>query len=54
MVVVCRRMPDENFQFEYLLGPLLRYQPTPDKENDIRTLTQLYTTELEKADSGSS
>lgn len=36
------------FQFEFVFGKLIEFQPTGDKERDIRTLTQLYTSELER------
>jgi len=48
MTVLCHRIPGEEFKFEYVLGPVIRYQATDDKEKDLRILTQRYTTELEK------
>ncbi|MFA6101024.1 MAG: lysophospholipid acyltransferase family protein [Victivallaceae bacterium] len=47
MPVVTRRR-DNNFNFEFVLGELIRYTPTGDKGNDIKTVTQMYTTALEK------
>ncbi|MBO5688985.1 MAG: lysophospholipid acyltransferase family protein [Lentisphaeria bacterium] len=42
-----RRCGDD-FSFELVLGPLIEYQPTGDKEHDIQTICQMCTTELEK------
>ena len=47
MPEVTRRL-DNNFNFEFVLGDLIRYTPTGNKENDIKNVTQMYTTALEK------
>lgn len=39
---------DDNFNFEFVLGELIRYKPTGDNTRDIRVIAQIYTTELEK------
>lgn len=43
-----RRLPGDNFEFELIAGDLIEYKPTGDKEHDIREITQLCTTALEK------
>ena len=45
---VTRRLPGKDFRFEVVLGNLIRYTPTDDKERDIQAITQMCTTELEK------
>jgi KDO2-lipid IV(A) lauroyltransferase len=47
MPEITRRCGD-NFDFEIVVGDLIRYTPTGDKDKDIQTVTQMYTTELEK------
>jgi KDO2-lipid IV(A) lauroyltransferase len=42
------RRIDDNFNFEFMVGELIEYTPTDDKEQDIKNITQLYTTALEK------
>lgn len=42
------RRLDNNFNFEFIVGDLIKYQPTGDKEKDVLTVTQMYTTALEK------
>ncbi len=42
------RRIDDNFGFEFVVGELIEYTPTDDKEQDIKNITQLYTTALEK------
>ena len=37
-----------DFSFELVLGPLIEYKPTGDKEHDIQTICQMCTTALEK------
>ncbi len=48
MVGVTRRKPGYKFQYEYVIADPIMFKPTDDKESDIKNLTQLYTTELEK------
>lgn len=45
---VTRRLPGKDFRFEVVLGNLIKYEPTDDKERDIQVVTQMCTTELEK------
>lgn len=47
MPEVTRRL-DNSFNFEFVLGDLIRYTPTGNKENDIKNVIQMYTTALEK------
>jgi Kdo2-lipid IVA lauroyltransferase/acyltransferase len=42
------RRIDDNFGFEFMVGELIEYKPTDNKEQDIKNITQLYTTALEK------
>jgi Kdo2-lipid IVA lauroyltransferase/acyltransferase len=42
------RRIDDNFGFEFILSDLIEYTPTDDKEQDVKNITQLYTTALEK------
>lgn len=42
-----RRIGDD-FSFEIVLGPLIEYQPTGDKEHDTQVICQMCTTALEK------
>lgn len=42
------RRIDDNFGFEFVVGELIEYSPTDNKEQDIKNVTQLYTTALEK------
>jgi KDO2-lipid IV(A) lauroyltransferase len=44
---ITRRLND-NFDFEFVVGDIIRYTPTGDKLKDIQTVTQMYTTGLEK------
>ena len=48
MVGVTRRKPGYKFQYEYIVSDPIMYTPTADKEADIKNLTQIYTSELEK------
>lgn len=43
-----RRVPGGNFEFELVFGDLIEYEATGDKEADIRAITQLCTSALEK------
>lgn len=45
---LCRRKPGETFEFEFVIGKLIEFQPTGDKECDLTTVTQLYTTAMEE------
>ncbi|MCP3968556.1 MAG: lysophospholipid acyltransferase family protein [Lentisphaerae bacterium] len=47
LVSVTRRV-DNNFNFEYVLDRPIEYTPTGDKQADIKAITQLYTTSLER------
>ena len=47
MPQVTRRL-DDDFHFEVLVGELIEYKPTDNKEQDIKNITQMYTTALEK------
>jgi KDO2-lipid IV(A) lauroyltransferase len=42
-----RRVGDD-FSFEIVLGPMIEYTPTDDKEHDIQVICQMCTTALEK------
>lgn len=42
------RRLDEKGHFEFIMGDIIEYKPTDDREKDIRTVTQMYTTALEK------
>lgn len=42
------RRTSDDFTFELVLGPLIEYTPTGDKEHDIQTICQMCTTALEK------
>ena len=42
------RRSGNGFDFEFVVGEMIRYTPTDDKEKDIRTVTQMYTSALEK------
>ena len=44
---ITRRKPDGK-GFEFVVGDLITYTPTGDKEADIKAVTQMYTTALEK------
>lgn len=44
---ITRRI-DDKFNFEFVVGDIIRYTPTGDKLKDIQTVTQMYTTGLEK------
>ncbi len=39
---------DENFNFEFIVQDVIEYTPTTDKEQDLRNVTQLYTSALEE------
>ncbi len=43
-----RRVAGGNFEFEVVVGDLIEYTPTGDKDHDIREISQLCTTALEK------
>lgn len=45
--LVMRRL-DDDFHFAHVYGEKIEYTPTGDKEKDVRTVTQMYTTALEK------
>ena len=45
---VTRRLPGKDFRFEIVLGNLIKYEPTDDKERDVQVVTQMCTTELER------
>ncbi|MCF6176179.1 MAG: lysophospholipid acyltransferase family protein [Victivallaceae bacterium] len=47
MPELTRRVNDD-FHFEFIVGELIEYIPTDNKEQDIKNVTQLYTTALEK------
>ncbi len=47
MPEITRRV-DDDFNFELVVGELIEYTPTGDKEQDIKNIAQLYTTALEK------
>ncbi|QSH40306.1 lysophospholipid acyltransferase family protein [Lentisphaerota bacterium ZTH] len=47
LVSVTRRV-DNNFNFEYVLDRPISYTPTGNKEADIKAVTQLYTSSLER------
>lgn len=42
------RRVSENFEFEILLGDLIEYRPTGDRNADVQAISQLCTTALEK------
>lgn len=42
------RRCDDNFNFEFYTGELIQYQATGDKEHDVKVVTQMFTTALEK------
>lgn len=42
------RRAGDNFEFELVVGDLIEYRPTGDKEKDVRAITQLCTTALER------
>lgn len=42
------RRVDDDFNFEFMVGDLIEYKPTDDQAQDIKNITQLYTTALEK------
>lgn len=42
------RRLDDHGHFEFMVDDLIRYTPTGDKEHDIRVITQMYTSALEK------
>lgn len=48
LVGVTRRKPGYKFQYEYVVSDPIMFSPTDNKEQDIKDLTQLYTSELEK------
>ena len=45
---VTRRLPGKDFRFEIVLGNMIKYEPTDDKERDVQVITQMCTTELER------
>ena len=45
---VTRRLPGKDFRFEIVLGNMIKYEPTDDKERDVQVVTQMCTTELER------
>jgi KDO2-lipid IV(A) lauroyltransferase len=42
------RRKDDNFNFEIVVGDLIEYTPTKNKEKDIQNIAQMYTTAIEK------
>ncbi len=48
LVPMLTRRKDNKLNFEFVIGEAIQYTPTGDKEKDIQTITQLYTTGLEK------
>jgi len=42
------RRKDDNFNFEIIVGDLIEYKATDNKEKDIQTIAQMYTTAIEK------
>lgn len=48
MPQVTTRLPGEDFRFEMTAGELIRYTPTGDRERDIRVVTQMCISALEK------
>lgn len=44
---ITRRKAGGNFEFELVLGPLIRYTPTGDKERDIAAISQQVATAME-------
>ncbi len=42
------RRRDNNFNFEFVVGDPIEYQPTGDQEKDVKAVTQLITSRLEK------
>ncbi|MCP3968106.1 MAG: lysophospholipid acyltransferase family protein [Lentisphaerae bacterium] len=48
IVPMISRRVDDDFNFEFVLGKPIEYTPTGDKEEDIKNVTQLYTSALEK------
>jgi KDO2-lipid IV(A) lauroyltransferase len=42
------RRKDDNFHFEIMVGDLIEYKATDNKEKDIQAITQMYTTAIEK------
>ncbi len=47
MPEITRRV-DDDFHFEFNVGPIIEYKPTGDKDHDIQEICQRITTELEK------
>lgn len=45
---VTRRLPGKDFRFEIVLGNMIKYEPSGDKERDVQAITQMCTTEFEK------
>lgn len=45
---ITRRLPGKDFRFEIVLGNMIMYKPTDDKNRDIQAVTQMCTTELER------
>ncbi|QSH40177.1 lysophospholipid acyltransferase family protein [Lentisphaerota bacterium ZTH] len=48
IVPMISRRADDDFNFEFVLGKPIEYIPTGDKEADIKNVTQMYTSALEK------
>ena len=48
MPEVTRRLPGKDFRFEIVLGNLINYKPSGDKDHDVQVVSQMCTTELEK------
>ncbi len=43
-----RRVPGDDFRFELVVGDLIRYTPTGDKQRDVQAISQLCISALEK------
>ncbi len=48
MPELTRRRPGSNFEFDLVLGDLIRYKPTGNKQHDVQAVSQLCATALEK------
>ena len=48
MPEVTTRLPGDDFRFEMTAGELIRYAPTGDRERDVRVVTQMCISALEK------
>ncbi len=48
IIPMLTRRVDRHLNFEFVIGDLIRYTPTGDKEKDVQAVTQMFTTALEK------